>query len=57
MGCADVGVGLACRVHTMGATVVEEKGGSDGQGPRASESGYAQAHNGVDGAVPLGRER
>jgi hypothetical protein len=46
-----VGASLAGRAHTMGATVVEEEGGSDGQGPRASESGYEQARNGADGAV------
>jgi hypothetical protein len=47
----DVGASLAGRAHTMGATVAEEEGGSDGQGPRASESGYEQARNGADGAV------
>jgi hypothetical protein len=37
-GRVDVGAGLAGRAHTMGASVVEEEDGSDGQGPRASES-------------------
>jgi hypothetical protein len=41
----------------MGAAVVEEGGGSDGQGQRASESGCARARSGADGVVPLDRER
>jgi hypothetical protein len=38
VGRADVDTGLAGRAHAMGATVAEEEDGSDGQGPRASES-------------------
>jgi hypothetical protein len=37
-GRADVGVGLADRAHTMGVVVPEEEEGSNGYGPRASES-------------------
>jgi hypothetical protein len=51
-----MGAGLTARAHAMGVAVAEEGCGSDGQGPRASESGYARACNGVDGAVPLGKE-
>jgi hypothetical protein len=51
------GHGLTARAHDLGAAVVEEEYGSDGQGPRASESGCARACNGADRAVPLGRER
>jgi hypothetical protein len=40
----------------MGATVVGEGDGPDGQGPQPSESGCARARNDADGAVPLGRE-
>jgi hypothetical protein len=36
-----VGAGLTARAHAMGAAVAEEEGGSDGQGPRLSESGRA----------------
>jgi hypothetical protein len=56
-GRGDVGAGLMARAHAMGAAVAVEGGGSDGQGPRASESGCARARNGADGAVPLGIER
>jgi hypothetical protein len=46
VGRADMGVDLAARAHAMGATIVEEGGGSDGQGPRASESGRANRRPG-----------
>jgi hypothetical protein len=36
-----MGAGFMARAHAMGAAVVEEEGGFDGQGPRASESGRA----------------
>jgi hypothetical protein len=41
----------------VGTTVAGEGDVSDGQGPRASESGCARVSNNTDGAVPLGRER
>ena len=56
-GRVDVGAGLAGRAHTMGMVVAKEEGRSDRHGPRASESGYVQARNGANRAVPLGRER
>jgi hypothetical protein len=36
-----MGAGFMARAHAMGVAVVEEEGGFDGQGPRASESGRA----------------
>jgi hypothetical protein len=56
-GYGDMGASLMARAHAMGAAVVEEGGGSDGQGQRASESGCARARSGADGVVPLDRER
>jgi hypothetical protein len=56
-GYGDMGASLMARAHAMGAAVVEEGGGSDGQGQRASESGCARARSGADGVVPLERER
>jgi hypothetical protein len=52
-----VGAGLTARAHAMGAVVVEEDGGSNGQGPQGRENWYALAHNDADGTVPLGREK
>jgi hypothetical protein len=52
------GRGLTVRgAHAMDATVAGEEDGSDGQGPRASESGCARARNDADEAVPWGKER
>jgi hypothetical protein len=57
-GHADVGAGLVGGPHAMGATVVEEEDGSDGQGPRASESERPNGlTSGVCGTVREGNAR
>jgi hypothetical protein len=48
---------VSARAHAMGVAFAEEEGGSDGQGPRARESGYTRVCNGAERVVPLGRER
>jgi hypothetical protein len=45
-GRTDVGAGLVGRAHAMGTAVAEEEGRSDGQGPRASESGRGNGRPG-----------
>jgi hypothetical protein len=57
-GRADMGAGLAGRAHAMGAVVAEEEDGSDGQGPRASESERLNGlTSGVRGTVREGNTR
>ena len=54
-GRADVGAGLASVAHAMGAAVAEEEDGSDGQGPRASESEWLNGlTSGLRGTVREG---
>jgi hypothetical protein len=45
-GCANVGAGLAGGAHTMDTAVAEEEDGSDGQGPRVSESEWQNGRTG-----------
>jgi hypothetical protein len=45
-GRANVGAGLAGGAHAMGTIVAEEEDGSDGMGPRASESERSNRHTG-----------